>query len=408
MRCAMNKKTIVIVAAVVVVGVIWGVGARDAVRREVLLSIDAAPFVESAEMRGEVDTLFYEELRAPRGRYTKQLIYLHPEGSEVSEGDLIAELDTAELLQHIDELREGEAGLRQRRLDTDLATKAEIFSREVLLEKAQDELDIAGITLIRMQHEADKRRAIAESKYNNVKRQVMSAQKRLKQLEFDRSQRLSSHDRRIEHSGKRIRRVESEIEDYRFHATRDSIVVYPVAHIAGIWKKAQEGDVLAQNSEFARLPDFSSKVIRVYLEEQWVNRIREQSEVIFRPISIPGSEYRGKVLSVATLAKEGHFISYKKFFEVIISIDDTDEEAADKLKPGMVCDVSFLIRDWGTILAIPKDYTRKTQDGDAYVIVRDEPDGKDETIMLKDIPETVDFFLLAEERERLIVVYEEI
>ncbi len=403
----MNKKLIALIVVAAAAALVWVVRGRETVRREILLPVTADPFFETVEMRGEVDTLFYEELRAPRGRYTKQIVYLHPEGAEVAKGTLIAELDTAELLQHIDELREEETELVQRRLDTDLATQAEIFSREVLLEKAQDELEIAEIHRARMRHEAEKQRAIAESKYNNVKREAGAAQKKIKQLEFDRKTRLSHHDRRIDNVEKRIERIEQQIEDYRFYAERDSIIVYPVTHIAGIWKKAQEGDVLAQNREFARLPDFSSKVVRVYLEEQWVNRVHEQCDVVFRPISLPGAAYRGKVLSVAALAKEGHYISYKKFFEVIIHIDESDEETSARLKPGMVCDVSFMIRDWGKRLAIPKDYARRTQDDVPYIVVRHEGTAEDETLMLEDVPETADFFLLPEERERMVLVYKE-
>lgn len=407
----MNKKKAiwtVIGLLLIIVGIFTALRTRHTVRREVLLPVDRAPFVETVQTRGEVDALFYEELRAPAGRYSKQLIYLAPEGSEVGPGDLIAEFDTAELLQHIDELREKEAQEKQSRLDTELASDTAIFSQQVILERSNEELNIAEVRKISMQYEADKRRSIAVSQFNNVERSVQAAEKKLKQLQFDKKEKIHRVDQRIERIQRQIANVEKQLEQYRFTAERESIVVYPVTYISGLWKKAEEGDTLSNNREFARLPEFSSKIIRVQLEEQWVNKIKEQGHVTFTPISYPDALYHGKILSISTLATEGHYRQYKKFFEVVVEIDSSNAEAFERLKPGMVCDVEFLIRDWGETAALPKDYTRTSQEDTLFATLR-EDDGSDRLLPLQNVAETADYYLITNQPpEHLLLVYKEL
>ncbi|QHI68131.1 HlyD family secretion protein [Tichowtungia aerotolerans] len=406
----MNKKKAIwtIIGLLVIGGIFVALRTRETVRSEVLLPIERAPFIETVETRGEVDALFYEELRAPGGRYSKQLIYLCPEGSEVSPGDLVAEFDTAELLQNIDELREKEAEEKQARLDTELTADTAIFSQQVILERSNEELNIAEVRKISMQYEADKRRSIAVSEFNNVRRSVQAAEKKLKQLQFDKKEKLRRVDQRIERIQRQISNVEKQLEQYRFTAERESLVVYPVTYISGLWKKAEEGDTLSQNREFARLPEFSSKIIRVYLEEQWVNKIKEQGAVTFTPISYPETLYHGNILSISTLATEGHYRQYKKFFEVIVEIDSSDAEAFARLKPGMVCNLQFLIRNWGEAVAIPKDYIRISQDGVPLATIR-EDDGGDRLLPLDGTAETADYYLLTNRSpEHLTLVYKEL
>jgi len=393
----MNKKNVILLLAGATLAVGTGIKQfkpRRTVLKEILLPIDTATFVETVSAQGEVDALFYEELRGPAGKYSKQIIFLYPEGSEIKAGELVAELDPVELTQHIEELREQEAGELQQRLDTEMTISGQIFSQEVMLERAREELNIAEIRKISMQYESETRRAITASEYNNVRRGVESAEKKLKQLEFERKERLNQIDRRIERIRKQIEKVQKQMEEYRFYAQKDSIVVYPVTYIAEQWKKAEEGDHLTQNREFARLPDFASKIIRVYIEEQWVNKIKEQGPVRFEALSVPGLVYHGTVLSVSTLAKEGHYIPDKKFFEVLITIDPSDAEAFARLKPGMVCTVRFVIRDHGTVLAIPKDYVRLMQDGTPFVYARNGNSRETLLISLQEAVETIDWLLL--------------
>ncbi|MBT3295954.1 MAG: efflux RND transporter periplasmic adaptor subunit [Verrucomicrobia bacterium] len=392
----MSKSKVILMLGVgVLCGVLVLLRSSKASHEEILLSVKQAPFQETLDTHAEVDALFYDELRAPAGRYTKQLIYLHPEGAEVNQGDLVAEFDTADLFQHIDEMTEELAVHHQLRSDREINLEAEIFAQEVMIERVTEELRIAEISKIRMMHEAEKRRSIAQSKFNNSQRTVQAAEKKLKQIEMRGKRSLGHMDRRRKVLERRIANIEKEAAKYRLYAEQNSMVVYPVIALSGEWKKVQEGDALTQNIEFCRLPQFSSKVIRVNLEEQWVNKIAEQGVVTFSPLSYPEKRFDGHILSISTLAKEGVYRSHKKFFEVIVEIDNSDQEAFDLLKPGMVCTLQFFIRDWGSVIAVPKDYVSATTAGVPYIRVRDGEED-DRIIELPDATETLDHYLLTD------------
>ena len=391
-----KSKIIAVLGVVLLLGVIVSLRSTKASHEDILLTVKQSPFLETLDTHAEVDALFYDELRAPAGRYTKQLIYLHPEGAEVNEGDLVAEFDTADLFQHIDEMAEELALHRQVRSDREINLEAELFTQEVIIDRVTEELRIAEISKIRMMHESEKRRSIAQSKFNNSQRTVEAAEKKLKQIQMRGKRSLSNMDRRRKVLERRIANIEKEAANYRLYAEQNSMVVYPVIALSGEWKKVQEGDALNQNIEFCRLPQFSSKVIRVNLEEQWVNKIAEQGPVTFTPLSYPEETFAGQILSISTLAKEGVYRSHKKFFEVIIEIDNTDAEAFNLLKPGMVCNLQFFIRDWGSVIAVPKDYVSTSVAGVPSIRVRDVEE-HDRVIELPDAAETLDYYLLDDE-----------
>jgi len=115
--------------------------------------------------------------------------------------------------------------------------------------------------------------------------------------------------------------------------------------------------------------------------------------VTFSPLSYSDQHFEGRILSISTLAKEGVYRSHKKFFEVIVDIDKTDAEAFDLLKPGMVCKLKFLIRDWGEVTAVPKDYVGVNSDGVPYIRIQDDPE-RTRVQEIADAPETRDHYLL--------------
>lgn len=349
------------------------------------------PFVETITVPGVVDTLLYDEMRAPTAPYERQITWLAREGAAVREGEIVAQFDVADVEQHLWDMQERVTNLVDRQELEVVRWNGELYAEEIKRSKRKESLALANIRRRSTQLEPPLLKEINEIGYSMADGAVKNSARRIKQKRKQRKVEIRRRAHHIVYRQSRADRDTGYLAQYTVRAPRDSIVVYPPIPVSGMVKKAEPGDLLSRGQPFARLPDFSSRILRIQLEECLVNRIETGARLRFRPRAFSELTFDATVTSIANLAAEGLVQSHRKFFEVLAEIEPNAHRG--RLKPGMVVRAEFLVKEHGAVYAVPRDLTR-TEGGHTVIQVVDR-DGRIRPLMLPpDVVRTDNHFLI--------------
>jgi hypothetical protein len=206
-------------------------------------------------------------------------------------------------------------------------------------------------------------REIGELKFGVADLTAGEAARRISQLEKMSTYELRRRQAHIRYRQGRVKLNEGYIEEYVVRSPGDSVVLYPPIPLAGgIVRKAEAGDYLARDQVFIRLPDFSTRVVRLQVPEHAVQKVAADAVLNFQSRAFPGRSFKARVTSISNLASERANCPGQKFFDVVAQIQPGG--GVDDLKPGMVVEAEFLVRNHGLVFAIPKDLSVPTGAGE--------------------------------------------
>jgi hypothetical protein len=318
-----------------------------------LVEVGHGPFVETIELRGHVEPLRYEDVRAPNASSQRQLIEMAPEGAFVKAGEVVALFDPAPLLLYIDVLKEHLRDLQMSKEDLEALMNSRIFEFKVGVQSSQQSLALAEIRKQTLHYESGLNRARSSVEVNIARQKVKNAKSLLGQTGRQKETRVAT---RVEDAARFLERIgdtEAQLDSFTVKAPADSIVVYPPVPVAGDLRKVETGDYLERGQSFMRLPDLGSLVVRAYLEEAQMERVKPGAPVVIRPVALPGTELSGAVDSVSPVPEIFPGRGGRKFFATTIRIEAGDREK--DLKVGMVVGISIRVKDHGDVFAIPRD-----------------------------------------------------
>lgn len=325
-----------------------------------VVEVGHGPFVETIDLRGHVEPLRYEDVRAPNSSAERQLIEMAPEGAFVKAGEVVASFDPGPLLLYIDVLKERLRDLQMSKEDLETLMDSRIFESRVGIQSSQQSLALAEIRKQTLNFESGLNQARSSVEVNLARQKVQNAKSLFGQTGRQKETRVAT---RVEDAARfldRIGDVEAQLDDFTVKAPTDSIVVYPPVPVAGDLRKVETGDYLERGQSFMRLPDLGSLVVRAYLEEAQMERVKSGMPVIIRPVALPGTELSGAVDSVSPVPEILPGRGGRKFFAATIRIDAADHE--NDLKVGMVVGISIRVKDHGDVFAIPRDLA-ESRDG---------------------------------------------
>jgi RND family efflux transporter MFP subunit len=123
--------------------------------------------------------------------------------------------------------------------------------------------------------------------------------------------------------------------------------------------KFQVDDQPWRGQYLIRLPDLSTMQAKVMVSEVDISKIKLDQTVKIRMDAYPDSSFNGKVVDVATLARNKDRESKVKIFDVTILIDGDDQ----KLMPGMTVSCEVLINKIPDTLFVPLEAVFKNDQG---------------------------------------------
>lgn len=295
------------------------------------------------------------------GKITK----LAEEGEMVAEGDVVVRFDTTEiereiatLLADID-LKAGE--IEQKTIE--LAANIDNLRRAL----ERTELSLQKIEL-----------KITDSEtVSRIEREEARLDLRQAELERDKASQeldgaVSKGDAdvaqlRLEKRKKedKLARKRDEFEKAELKAPTAGLVILGTTWRGG---KIAEGDQIWRGMKIMEIPDLSDMEVLALVHEVDAAKVEEGQKAQVRLDAVPGSVFTGAVKKKARLAKTKRAESEVKYFDVEVSLDETD----GVMKPGMTAKVDLVIEKLDGVVTVPREALHQ-REGRWVVFV---PDGK--------------------------------
>ncbi|NSW93204.1 MAG: efflux RND transporter periplasmic adaptor subunit [Bacteroidales bacterium] len=288
---------------------------------------------------------------------------LVPEGTEVKEGDYIAQLDRTEFENTLKDERERLATnlntLEMRILDTAVqltALRDEIRNQRHAVEEAEITLKNSKYepptTIRQAEIDLDKQQRLLEQKERSYVLRVAQAENQI------RNQRLI------------VSRLERRVKDYE-EVLAGFTVRAPAAGMV-TYKKDRRGTKIKTGSTInpferviATLPDLSSMLSKIYVSEIEISKVKPGQEVQIKVDAFPEKAYKGVVLSAANIGEKLPN-SDSKVFEVMIKLEGSDFT----LRPSMTTDNKIIVKTIKDVVYIPAECVHTNPDGIHFVYTK--------------------------------------
>lgn len=334
---------------------------------QILVSPQKGPFSVVVTTTGELQAKKSVRIYGPRsaGRfniYQIKINSMEPEGTRLSKGDKVAELDRSELMGKISE-------------QENALQKAQSQYTQVVLDTALDLSDnrdkIANLRFEMEQKLTEKEQSIYEAP--SIQRQV--------QLQYDQAKRaldqaLSNYQKRIAQSVAKVKEVEADLnqtkqryrelqelmQEFTILAPEDGMLTYYRE-----WRgKRKAGSTISSwNPVVATLPDLSEMISVTFVNEIDIQKIQEGMEVEIGLDAMADKQLKGTVTSVANIGEQRPGTD-SKVFEVSIEVLQSDTT----LRPSMTTSNEILVADRNEAMYIPLECLF-AQDSISFVYAKD-------------------------------------
>lgn len=271
-----------------------------------------------------------------------------PEGTIVAPGDYIAQLDRS---SYSNTLKDAEDQLRTYQNNVDM----KILDTAVVLTNLRDDIK-------------NQRYVVEEAKITlDQSKFEPPAAIRQAEISLDKSKRTL--DQKVKAYDLRVAQTLSEINHEKRHLNQQTALVESLRnYLAGFTIRAPQGGMVTYKKErngskrktgsnlnpfdnvVATLPDLSSMLSKVYVNEIEVAKVKPGQKVSVSVDAFPTKPYTGIVLTVANIGEQLPN-SDTKMFEVLIKLNGSDP----LLRPGMTSTNKIIINTYDNVTFIPTE-----------------------------------------------------
>ena len=268
------------------------------------------------------------------------------EGDRVSEGDVLAELDTSALELALAQSQvaqsQADAGLAQARA-AQTQVQATLAQAQATVAQAKAALDEAEYNLdqLRRQHAPYELQRIAKLQIGATELQIEAAES---QVEAARSQieaaelQLEAAELQLEAAEQAVAEAEKQLDEATLIALFDGIVVSV---------DADEGDTVSTATTIVHLIDLTSMELRAGVDEIDIPSVKPNQRVIIEVDALPDLRLEGRVTLVCPLPTvEAGLVIY----DVTIGFDVPE---APEVKVGMSATADIIINERSNVLLVP-------------------------------------------------------
>lgn len=315
---------------------------------------------------GRIRAARAREIEVPeRVRGEVQINFLIPEGTVVTAGQIVAELDTADaaedLENELDELETTEASYEQLLDDhinniknlENAVRSAQIGHDQAVLQRENLEFNSAL-----EQQQGDLNVEKARISLNEANRKL-EAQKVIN--EMARRQAFKNLERRREG----VADTRAELKDLTIRAPIDGMVIHAEQ---GRWMqrtKVREGDSVRRGQTIIELPDLSELLVEIRINELDAEMIEVGQPTWVRLEAYPRLQLPGRIIDISTLAQE--FQGNVKVFPAVVGLDEADPRA----RPGMTASADIIVERLEDVVQVPLAAVG-VMDGRTYVRLHDQ------------------------------------
>jgi HlyD family secretion protein len=286
-----------------------------------------------------------------------------PEGTMVKEGDYIAQLDRSSyantLKDELEVLKTYQNNVNMKLLDTAMTLttqRDDIKNQRYVVEEAQ-------ITLQQSKYEPPATIRQAEIALDKAKRTL---DQKIKSYSLYVAKSTADLNHEKLHLSRETRLV-ADLEDFLTKFT----VTAPASGMV-IYKKDRNGSKRKAGSNInpfdrviATLPDLTSMISKVYVNEIDVSKIKPGQKVNINVDAFPQKSYNGTVTTIANIGEQLPN-SDSKMFEVQIKLDGSDPA----LRPTMTTGNKIVISSYNDVVYIPTECVQTGADSIPFVYTK--------------------------------------
>ena len=283
-----------------------------------------------------------------------------PEGTIVREGDYIAQLDRSTyantLKDELETLKTYQNNVDMKLLDTAVVLtnqRDDIKNQRYVVEEAR-------ITLDQSKFEPPATIRQAEISLDKAKRTL---EQKIKAYSLYVAQSTADLNHQKMHLSRQTRLVDdlqSFIEKFTITAPASGMVIYKKDRLGN--KRKVGSTINMWDRVIATLPDLSSMISKVYVNEIDVSKIKPGQRVNINVDAFPEKQYTGTVYTIANI---GELLpnSDSKMFEVQIKIEGSDPV----LRPTMTTGNKLIIKTFNDVVYIPTECVQTGADSIPFV-----------------------------------------
>jgi multidrug resistance efflux pump len=341
-----------------------GAGSQPADSGPALL-VERGELVLPILLTGELEADTALVLSAPRTEtFELSIRWIAEDGVAVEQGERLVEFDDTALLESIDEhdikVQQAANELVNLRATqaVDIAEKRfAALQASIEADKARIDASVPEHILSRLKYSeyqlalgrAALARNIAADESEVVTRGT-ALQERVQELAYEKAER-------------KFEAASDEIDSLTISAPQAGVMIVPENPFEG--RKLQVGDKVFPGFTVAKLPDLSKMIVRAVLSDVDDGRVHPGMKVGCVLDAYPDRMFPGLVRSVSPVAREPERSSSRRFFSVVIELDETDESI---MRPGLSVKAAVEgLRHQG--LLVPRAALRRT---DERVVAYDE------------------------------------
>lgn len=361
----------------------WGRADAD---RSLVATVHKGTLTAQLSTSGTLRPLQSITYRSPLGGREAEITDLVPEGTHVSEGDLLVRLDTTELKREVERSRQE---VRQSQMEVQVADIERQDAEDaiksvaegegaVTVEEARTRLTLAQKKVDRLRQENDSLTPLMDKGFI-TRDEMKKTSDALEQAEEDlalarkRNDVLVdlTHPRDTQHAKLQLAQKESQLENARtraqeadtrlkilleqiencsLYARRPGIVVYEEYLNVSPRRKIHVGDRVTGSQGLVTIPEVSRMALEGSVSEAEVHRVQVGQTAMIRAEAFAAARLTGKVTRIGTLARASadRPIDDKRF-DLIIELDPTDVD----LRPEMTARADILVGTRQDVLLVP-------------------------------------------------------
>jgi len=282
------------------------------------------------------------------------------EGTQVKQGQFVAQLDPGELYDKLQQEKEQldaqVAEFDNAKIDTALTLRGErdklinldyqIAEKELQLEQSQYE---PPATIKKYQNELEKLRRDKERAIENYG--LKKEQAKAKMIE-----ETSDLNRRQRRYGS----MQSLLQDFTINAPQDGMVIYAKNNGSRVTEGTQ---INVWDPRVAELPDLSSMLSTTFINEVDIRKVKPGQDVEIGLDAFPDKKLSGRVIRVARVGQQNPN-SDAKVFEVQVRLNEKDTD----LRPAMTTSNVIITEELEDVVHVPLECLNTYNDSINFVI----------------------------------------
>lgn len=282
------------------------------------------------------------------------------EGTQVREGDFVAQLDPSELYDKIqqekDQLDAQIAEFDNAKIDTALTLRAErdkLINLDYQIEEKQLQLD-------QSQYEPPATIKKYENELEKLQRDKVRAKEEY-QLKIEQAKaKMIEETSDLRRRQNRYDDMQEVLSDFTIMAPQAGMVIYTKM---GSERVVEGSQINVWSPEVAELPDLSSMISTTFINEVDIRKVKVGQQVEIGLDAFPEKRLTGRVTRVARVGQQNPN-SDAKVFEVIARVNERDAD----LRPAMTTSNIIITQKLEDVVYVPLECLNTYNDSINYVI----------------------------------------